>query len=109
MSWEKPSSNDELPFVVNAPEDKWCSFEFKPSSLKKQKNAKGWSMYALKTRDALDHGGNEIIGTSEIPFWAMEPFFDTFVNRADETGWVDAQFRITKEGNQRFAEFREAE
>jgi len=105
MSFDKPSNNEDLPFLVNAPTDKICQFEFKPSTIDTGKNDKKWSCYTLKVRNVVDPKGTEIIGVGEIPFWAMESFYSVFESRADEKAWVIAQFEVTKKGDERTAEF----
>lgn len=111
MSFEKPSNNEEMPFLMNAPVDKECQFEFKGSSIDKKKDGgpKGdWSCYRVKVKNVIDPKGNEIIGTGEIPFWAMEAFYDAFIHLADDKGWSSGTFTVEKDkdGN-RSAEFAE--
>lgn len=109
MSFEKPSNNEEMPFVMNAPLDVECQFEFKGASIDKVKTGgpKGdWSCYDVKVKNVIDAKGNEIVGTGEIPFWCMEPFYDAFIQYASDKGWTSASFTVTKDkdGN-RSAEF----
>jgi len=85
-----------MPFLMNAPDDVECQFEFKGASIDKQKNEKGWSCYMVKVKNVIDPKGNEIPGTGEIPFWAMEAFYDAFIHLASNKNWSSGTFEVTK-------------
>lgn len=99
MSFEKPSNNEDMPFLVNAPDGKVCQFEFKPNSVDKKKTGGPdgkWSCYMIKHKNVIDPKGNEIVGIGEIPFWAMDPFYDAY-GALDDKGWVSGSFEVTKD------------
>jgi len=89
---EPPTSGD-LPWMVNAPFGEWIKFHVKQESLDKTENDQGWSCYTGDMRFPGEEYEDEVC---EIPFWAMVPFFDAYVEQDKESGWAYYRFKAAK-------------
>jgi len=90
MPIEQPSNTDNLPKLVIAEEGVEYILNFEDQNIKKHRDggpAKGtsehssWGCYRIKGLVVVraDEDEEEIEeGTNEIPFWAMEQFFDAY-------------------------------
>lgn len=97
-------SNQSLPFLLTAIEDKWISFEFDASTVINDKNERGWNCFIIEAQN-IRQDGQQIAedGQHEIPFWAMMPFFEAFGHM---NGMISVQAKITKSGLKNIAKFR---
>ncbi len=83
MALEAPSN---LPWMVGTKIDEPVTFSVKMESLAKAKNEQGWSCYMGQMKSPT---GLFKTGKHEIPFWAMEAFFDVYLDAGVEKGWVE--------------------
>jgi len=97
-------SNTDLPWMVTAEEDDWITFAVKQQTLEKTKNEKGWSCYTGEMKD-IDMKGIED-GDHEVPFWAMDAFFDAYTEADNEKGWQQYKFKRSTDKKGNTASFR---
>ena len=97
----------DLPLLLQLEEDEWHEIEIDLDSVEtgrtepKEGSPKGWSCYL-----ATINGEKE----SEIPFWAMKPFYE-FVDslpKKQQSKKLEIRYRRTLDGKKNTAEFKEA-
>lgn len=99
-----------MPWMLNAKAGTWVQFEYKPVTFEDGENGKGWSCYLGEFKNILDASGDDIIGTNEVPFWAMEDFFEFWEPNAESKKWLAGRVKIKKDkDDKRTAIFDEAE
>lgn len=103
MSLEAPSGNN-LPWMVRAESDKWITFVVKQSSVEKAENERGWSCYTGLMKDIDSKGAED--GIHEIPFWAMDGFYDAWNEAANPDGWQQYAFKKIERNGKNTALFR---
>lgn len=89
MSLEPPTSGD-LPWMVTVEIGEWIKFHVQQTSVDKTENDKGWSCYIGEMRFP---GGEYEDGVHEIPFWAMQTFFDAYVEQDKDSGWAYYRYK----------------
>lgn len=99
---EAPSGNG--PWMLRSPEDEWTKFSLKIESVVKDTNDRGWSCYTAQMKLIKMKGVED--GNHEIPFWAMEAFFDLYILLDEDDGWIGLRYRRSRSGDQNEAEFR---
>jgi len=91
MPIEEPNNTDNLPKLVIAEEKEHYLLAFEDQNIKKTKDGgppkgnndhSGWGCYRIRNLVVMKVEDEEIIeeGTNEIPFWAMEQFFDAYTS-----------------------------
>ncbi len=103
MPLEAPSSGD-LPLMVGTKKNRWVTVSVDLDTIDKTENDKGWSCYHT---DSLIVDGEED-ETGEIPFWAMEPFFDIYdaLPKKEQKGVFELEYKRTEKGGRNYADFR---
>lgn len=103
--FEAPSG--DLPLLLQLAEDEWHEIDIDLDSVEagrtepKEGSKKGWSCYF-----ATINGEEE----SEIPFWAMKPFYE-FVDslpKKEQRKAIALRYRRTLDGKKNTAEFKRA-
>jgi len=91
----------DLPLLLQLDEDEWHEITVDLDTVESAKTEKNWSCY-----HATINGEEE----SEIPFWAMKPFYEfvSGLSKKNQTKEIEIRYRRTKSGKKNEAEFKEA-
>ena len=91
----------DLPLLLTLEEDTWHEIEVDLDTVEPSKTEKGWSCYLATINGEAD---------SEIPFWAMKPFYDfvSGLSKKVQTKTIEIRYRRTLSGKKNEAEFKEA-
>ncbi len=91
----------DLPLLLTLEEDEWHEIEVDLSTVTPAETEKGWSCYL-----ATINGEKK----SEIPFWAMSPFYDFVagLSKKNQEKTLEIRYRRTLNGKKNTAEFKEA-
>lgn len=94
--------------MVACEEDKWLELTIECKTLDEIDNAgpkEKWNAYIC---DATFDG--EDVEDLEIPFWAMKPFWDLYVEAGKpKKGQLELTYLMSKKGDKRIARFRTVE
>jgi len=95
--------------MVAVEKNEWVKFEVDHESVGEHDDAgpdEEWNCYRGDMRKIKDDAETED-GTHEVPFWAMESFYE-ITGGCDKDGWFQYKFRRVIKGGKSVAEFREA-
>ncbi len=104
--------NTPLPWMVKADLNDWFEFCVDHTTVKKGTNGKGWNCYFADLYD-IEGIEDKNLDEEEIPFWAMEAFYDELIEviGADNKGEpvhdiLQFKFKRTRSGTKNTAQFR---
>ena len=91
----------DLPLLLQLDEDEWHEILVDLDTVEPAKTEKGWSCYTATINGEED---------SEIPFWAMKPFYEfvSGLSKKNQTKELEIRYRRTLTGKKNIAEFKEA-
>jgi len=102
MPIEQPSNADNLPKLILCDEDHPYLLIFDDQNITKHRDAgpdQKWSCYRIEDMTVVSddkHETEQTEGTNEIPFWAMEPFFDAYTSLTKKQLKTEIHFVYTR-------------